>query len=66
MQSVCIIPARMGSSRFPGKPMSKLLGMPMIEHIFHRCRLHEGFDGSSSRPATRSSPTASKRPAAKP
>lgn len=44
MQSVCIIPARMGSSRFPGKPMSPLLGMPMIEHIYNRCRLHAGFD----------------------
>ncbi len=44
MQSVCIIPARMGSSRFPGKPMSPLLGMPMIEHIYHRCRLHAGYD----------------------
>ena len=31
-----LIPARMGSSRFPGKPMAKLLGIPMIEHVYRR------------------------------
>ena len=31
-----IIPARMGSSRFPGKPMAKILGKPMIGHVFDR------------------------------
>ena len=41
---VCIIPARMAASRFPGKPMEKLLGMPMIEHIERRCRLYDGFE----------------------
>ena len=30
MQSVVIIPARYGSSRFPGKPLVPLLGKPMI------------------------------------
>jgi len=30
---VAIIPARMGSSRFPGKPLAPLLGRPMIEHV---------------------------------
>ena len=29
-----IIPARMGSSRFPGKPLAKILGMPMIGHVY--------------------------------
>ena len=28
----------MGSSRFPGKPMEKILGIPMIEHVFKRVR----------------------------
>lgn len=28
-----IIPARMGSSRFPGKPLAKILGKPMIGHV---------------------------------
>ena len=27
---ISIIPARMGSSRFPGKPMKEISGMPMI------------------------------------
>ena len=31
---LAIIPARMGSSRFPGKPMKKILGKPMIGHVF--------------------------------
>ena len=31
---LAIIPARMGSSRFPGKPMAKILGTPMIEHVY--------------------------------
>lgn len=36
MNAVAIIPARMGSSRFPGKPMAKILGMPMIGHVYLR------------------------------
>lgn len=31
-----VIPARMSSSRFPGKPLALLLGRPMIEHVFQR------------------------------
>jgi 3-deoxy-manno-octulosonate cytidylyltransferase (CMP-KDO synthetase) len=31
-----IIPARMGSSRFPGKPLQKILGLSMIEHVRRR------------------------------
>ncbi len=31
-----MIPARMGSSRFPGKPLALLRGRPMIEHVFTR------------------------------
>ena len=36
---VAIIPARMASSRFPDKPMVKILGMPMIGHVYHRSRI---------------------------
>jgi len=32
---LALIPARMGSSRFPGKPMAKILGKRMIGHVFH-------------------------------
>jgi 3-deoxy-manno-octulosonate cytidylyltransferase (CMP-KDO synthetase) len=36
MNIVALIPARMGSSRFPGKPMAALLGKPMIGHVYER------------------------------
>ncbi|MAG69143.1 MAG: 3-deoxy-manno-octulosonate cytidylyltransferase [Acidobacteria bacterium] len=36
MKILAIIPARMGSSRFPGKPMADLNGSPMIRHIYER------------------------------
>jgi len=32
------IPARMGSTRFPGKPLAKLAGRPMIEHVIERAQ----------------------------
>ena len=31
-----IIPARYGSSRFPGKPLADLLGKPVIQHVYER------------------------------
>ena len=36
---IAIIPARMGSSRFPGKPLAPLLGRPMIEHVVRRATM---------------------------
>ena len=33
MNIVAVIPARMASSRFPGKPLVEILGMPMIGHV---------------------------------
>ena len=36
MKIVAVIPARMGSTRFPGKPLAPILGHPMIEHVYHR------------------------------
>lgn len=39
MNIIGIIPARMGSSRFPGKPLAKICGMSMIEHVYRRCVL---------------------------
>src|SRR3990167_7078967 len=35
------IPARMGSTRFPGKPLCDILGKPMIEHCYRRCELSQ-------------------------
>jgi 3-deoxy-manno-octulosonate cytidylyltransferase (CMP-KDO synthetase) len=36
---IAVIPARMGSSRFPGKPLASLLGRTMIEHVIRRAEL---------------------------
>jgi len=36
MKIAAVIPARMGSTRFPGKPLAPILGHPMIEHVYHR------------------------------
>jgi len=43
MKAIGIIPARMDASRFAGKPMAPLLGMPMIGHCYHRTRLAPGI-----------------------
>jgi 3-deoxy-manno-octulosonate cytidylyltransferase (CMP-KDO synthetase) len=34
MTVVAIIPARYGSTRLPGKPLAKIGGKPMIEHVY--------------------------------
>src|SRR3954469_2430709 len=39
-----IIPARMGSSRFPGKPMSRIAGVPMIGHCYFRAAMSKTLD----------------------
>ncbi len=44
MRKVAIIPARMASSRFPGKPMARIHGMPMIGHCFHRVSMCDQID----------------------
>src|SRR5215475_4069692 len=41
---VAIIPARMGSTRFPGKPLASLLGRPMLEHVVHRASMCDLLD----------------------
>jgi 3-deoxy-manno-octulosonate cytidylyltransferase (CMP-KDO synthetase) len=44
MKIVAIIPARMGSSRFPGKPLAKILGKSMIEHVYIRASMSGVLD----------------------
>lgn len=34
MKNIALIPARLGSSRFPGKPLVKILGKPLIQHVW--------------------------------
>ncbi len=43
MKAIAIIPARMDSSRFPGKPMAKIHRMPMIGHCYHRTSICDDF-----------------------
>ena len=44
MNVIGIIPARLDASRFPGKPMANIHGMPMVEHCYHRTRLAYGIN----------------------
>ena len=39
-----VIPARMASSRFPGKPLEKILGIQMLAHCYERALLSETCD----------------------
>lgn len=41
---VGIIPARMRSTRFSGKPLALILGMPMIGHCYFRTRMCDLFN----------------------
>ncbi len=43
MKNICIIPARMGSSRFPGKPLYKILGKELILHVYQNCKRSDLF-----------------------
>ena len=36
IEVVGIIPSRMASTRFPGKPLAPILGRPMVEHVYKR------------------------------
>jgi 3-deoxy-manno-octulosonate cytidylyltransferase (CMP-KDO synthetase) len=39
MNIVAIIPARMASSRYPGKPLALIDGIPMIGHVYYRSKM---------------------------
>ncbi len=38
MQATAIIPARFGSTRFPGKPLANKTGKPLIQHVVEQVR----------------------------
>ncbi len=46
MIAVGIIPARLGATRYPNKPMALIHGMPMVGHCYHRTRLASGLSGA--------------------
>lgn len=39
-----IIPARWGSTRFPGKPLHRIAGKPLLQHVWERCRRAKALD----------------------
>lgn len=45
MKIIGFVPARMASSRLPGKPLHSICGMPMVEHVFRRAAMYPNWDG---------------------
>lgn len=43
-QIIGIIPARMGASRFPGKPMALINGFPMVGHVYRQALKSKSLD----------------------
>mgnify|MGYP000144408178 CR=1 FL=1 len=44
MKTACIVQARMGSKRLPGKMMMLLNNEPVIRHVLRRCKVIPGID----------------------
>ncbi|MDP1382039.1 3-deoxy-manno-octulosonate cytidylyltransferase [Priestia megaterium] len=44
MKIVAVIPARYGSSRFPGKPLALINSKPMIQHVYERVNKVSNLD----------------------
>ena len=44
MKVSAIIPARFSSSRFPGKPLEKISGRPLIQWVYEAARGYSGFE----------------------
>ena len=45
MKVIGIIPARYGSTRFPGKPLALIAGKPLIRHVVERCQQAKSLAG---------------------
>jgi 3-deoxy-manno-octulosonate cytidylyltransferase (CMP-KDO synthetase) len=45
-KNVVIIPARWGSTRFPGKPLYQIAGKPLLRHVWERCRSARKIDST--------------------
>lgn len=43
MKIIGVVPARMAASRFPGKPLYPIHGRPMVEHVFLRAQMYQGW-----------------------
>ena len=44
MSTLAILPARYGSTRFPGKPLTPIAGKPMIQHVWERTLAAKSVD----------------------
>jgi 3-deoxy-manno-octulosonate cytidylyltransferase (CMP-KDO synthetase) len=62
-RTLVLIPARMASSRLPGKPLMDIAGVPMIVHVLRRAK--EADIGRVSLPIRLKSPKSSPPMAAK-
>ena len=45
MKLIALIPARYGSSRFPGKPLADVCGQPLIQRVYEQAQRVPGLDG---------------------
>jgi 3-deoxy-manno-octulosonate cytidylyltransferase (CMP-KDO synthetase) len=43
-KAIGIIPARWGSTRFPGKPLHHIAGKPLLKHVWERCLRAKSLD----------------------
>jgi 3-deoxy-manno-octulosonate cytidylyltransferase (CMP-KDO synthetase) len=44
MKIIGVIPARIASSRFPGKPLANICGIPMLGHVYFRSKMAKVLD----------------------
>ncbi|WP_405657817.1 3-deoxy-manno-octulosonate cytidylyltransferase [Streptomyces sp. NBC_00079] len=44
---VAVIPCRYNSTRFPGKPLAQLAGMPLMWHVYQRCLKAQHVDDAT-------------------
>jgi 3-deoxy-manno-octulosonate cytidylyltransferase (CMP-KDO synthetase) len=44
MKMIGLIPARYGSTRFPGKPLALIAGKTLIQHVVERCQKAKSLD----------------------
>ncbi len=46
MRVDAVIPVRMGSTRYPGKPLVDIEGFSMVEHVYRRTKMSDVVDGT--------------------
>ena len=47
MDIAAVIPVRMDSSRFPGKPLTPIMGRTMVEHVYRRVALSKSLNAGT-------------------